>query len=422
MLVSFAVENWTCFRDRQEFSMEATARTANDFAFATGVSRYPRLNRVSAIYGPNGSGKSRFIDALAFMRRFVLESAQQRQAGDSIEAQPFLLQDGSRLKPCRFEIAFVEGETVYEYGFEVDSTKVRREWLFVRPPGGRMQCWLRRDLLPATQQIDWTFGPSLRGARATWRNATRPNALFVSTAVQLNSESLRPIVDWFDRLAVVRPDQVSPDFTSRCIQEGPESHLRVLRFLAQADIPFSKIRVREHDLDLDEMAKYLPEDAVEEIKRSGDLKLRVPEFGLPVEGAGGLAYLAFDQQSDGTQQIYALVGPWLDVIDNNRVVVVDELDRSLHPHLVRFLIGCINRPGAEGARKAQLVATVHDSTLLEGALDRTQVWFTEKHTDHAATLTPLSDYHPRKNESLRRGYLGGRYGAVPNVAEIEDFG
>lgn len=422
MLVSFTVENWTCFRDRQEFSMEATARTANEFAFETGVSRYPSLNRVSAIYGPNASGKSRFIEALAFMRRFVLESAKERQAGDSIEAQPFLFRDGSRLKPCRFEIAFIESETVYEYGFEVDSTKVRQEWLFVRPPGGRIQCWLRRGLFPATQQIDWTFGPSLRGARAIWRNATRPNALFVSTAVQLNSESLRPIVDWFDRLVIVRPDQISPEFTSRYIQDGPDSHLRVLGFLAQADIPFSIIRVREHDVDLDEMAKYLQEDALEEIKRSGDLKIRMPEFGLPVEGDGGLAYLTFDQQSDGTRQVYALAGPWLDVIDSNLVVAVDELDRSLHPHLVRFLIGSINRPGAKGAGKAQLVVTVHDSTLLEDALDRTQVWFTEKDTDQAATLTPLSDYRPRKNESLRRGYLGGRYGAVPNVAELEDFG
>ena len=154
----------------------------------------------------------------------------------------------------------------------------------------------------------------------------------------------------------------------------------------------------------------------------GDQKIRVPEFGLPVEGDGGLAYLAFDQQSDGTRQVYALARPWLDVIDNDLVVAVDELDRSLHPHLVRFLIGYVNRPGAQGARQAQLVATVHDSTLLEDSLDRTQVWFTEKDTDQAATLTPLTDYHPRKNESLRRGYLGGRYGAVPNVAELEDYG
>ena len=138
-----------------------------------------------------------------------------------------------------------------------------------------------------------------------------------------------------------------------------------------------------------------------------------------MKGDDELAYLEFKEQSDGTQRVYSFAGPWLDIVDRSRVVVVDELDRSLHPHLVQFLIRFINRSWAASPNKAQLVATVHDTLPLEDALDRTQIWFTEKGLDQAATLTPLSAYRPRKHESLRRGYLGGRYGAIPNVAEFE---
>ena len=101
-------------------------------------------------------------------------------------------------------------------------------------------------------------------------------------------------------------------------------------------------------------------------------------------------------------------------MDEDRVAVVDELDQSLHPHLVRFLVGLINR---EAKAKAQLVATVHDVTLLQGSLDRNQIWLTEKGLDQAAILVPLSDYKIRSKESLLRGYMGGRYGAIPNVTE-----
>ena len=117
--------------------------------------------------------------------------------------------------------------------------------------------------------------------------------------------------------------------------------------------------------------------------------------------------------------MYSLAAPWLDVIDRGRTIVVDELERSLHPHLVRFLTGLINRPGRLRDQRAQLVVTMHDTVLMREGLDRNQIWLTEKGSDQAARLTSLSSYRPRKGESLLNGYLGGRYGAVPNIAETE---
>ena len=124
MFVSFAVENWECFRERQEFSMETVGRVSEDFAFETASRRYPRLNRVAAIYGPNGSGKSRFVSAVAFMRNAVLNSARESQAGDQIAVAPFRLDRSTVESPSCLEITFMQDETVYEFGFCVDTSRV----------------------------------------------------------------------------------------------------------------------------------------------------------------------------------------------------------------------------------------------------------------------------------------------------------
>ena len=136
MLVSFAVENWMCFRDRQEFSLETVGRVPDEFAFDTGAARYPRLNRVAAIYGPNGSGKSCFVEALSFVRDFVIESAKGVQAGDGIDVDPFRFDLRTFAKPACFEVAFIQSGTVYEFGFTADVDQV---WggMAVRSASGR---------------------------------------------------------------------------------------------------------------------------------------------------------------------------------------------------------------------------------------------------------------------------------------------
>ena len=213
---------------------------------------------------------------------------------------------------------------------------------------------------------------------------------------------------------MIGPAGLPPHFTAAGVQSDEDFCSTVAEFLQHADIPVSHIRVREEELDLKELAQRVPQAVLERLRHADDRKIQIPEFGLPVAGSDNLAYLDLDEQSDGTQRVFAFATPWLDVMEHSRVVVVDELDRSLHPHLVRFLVGLINRGSPA---QTQLVATVHDVTLLQDTLDRNQVWLLEKGTDHAAVLTSLSDYQPRKNESLVRGYLGGRYGAIPNVAE-----
>ena len=285
MLVSFAVENWECFRDRQEFSMETVGRVSEEYAFETDSKRYPRLNRVAAIYGPNGSGKSRFVSAMGFMRSAVLNSARESQAGDRFAIAPFRFDRSSIENPTCFEIAFIQDTTVYEFGFCVDSSRVWEEWLLVRPPGGRIQRWFSRRYVAEKGEYAWAFGPSLRGQRETWRKATRSDALFVSTSVQLNGEAMRPIVEWFRKLIVIGTGEFPHSFTSKSVLSAHDFRPRLIRLLQQADIAVQDIRVSEEDINYDEMADHFPKPVVEFLKKSSDGKALRTQFGLPVSGS-----------------------------------------------------------------------------------------------------------------------------------------
>ena len=428
MLIAFALTNRACFRERQELSMEAVRNTGDAFAFDTGVRQAPRLNRVAAIYGPNGTGKSRLIDGLAFARHLVLNSSKESQAGEKIPYEPFLLAAESRERPTTFEIAFIEAGTMYEYGFAVDSARVHKEWLLAWPPDegprrSRMRSLLERRFDPDSGEEEWRFGPSVRGSKSVWRDNTRPNALLVSTAVQLNSETFRPVVDWFQKLRVLPSGNLPPFFTGEAIKESEQTKARVLNLLQAADIAAADIDVDETTTPLEELKDQLPPQVFVELsKRSPTLDhLRL---GLVHSPADGVAHsLDLDEESDGTQRYFSLAFPWLDVLENDWVLVVDELDRSLHPLLVASLVQQFNRAPDGGACRAQLVATVHDAYLLEETLDRGQVWLTGKDRNtEAASLTALSDYSPRKDEALMRGYLGGRYGGVPVVVAPEALG
>jgi hypothetical protein len=121
----------------------------------------------------------------------------------------------------------------------------------------------------------------------------------------------------------------------------------------------------------------------------------------------------FQDESEGTQKLFALAGPIFEILKHGQVLIVDELDRSLHALLVRQLIEMFQNPDLN-QKGAQLIFTTHDTSLLDGGLlRRDQIWFVEKDDAQASRLYPLSDFSPRKGEALERGYLAGRYGAVP---------
>lgn len=421
MLIEFSVTNYRSFLPTQSITLTANtvAELLEENTFVPPVTHLPRFLRSAVVYGPNAAGKSNLIHAIAFMKRLVLSSAKESQEGEHIDALPFLFKKQGREEPSEFEVLFMQDGIRYQYGFAVNSERVTGERLFAYPES-RAQKWFERNYDPETQEYFWYFGPKFTGHRKVWQEATRSNALFLSTAIQLNNEQLKPIFTWFDRkLRVIPPgSNVFYRFSvDECEKE--EKKKKILKFINAADPSIADISVEKKELSMDDLPSDMPLNIKEEIAK--DLKgekLALLYFMHSSSDNGKAVPLGFKEESAGTRKLFALAGPWLDVLENGFVLFVDELDTSLHPHLVRFLLNMFHNPEAN-RHNAQLIFTTHDTTILDQRLmRRDQVWFIEKDAENTTRLYPLSDYKPRKGEALQKGYLYGRYGALPFPGEL----
>ncbi len=426
MLIEFSVTNYRSILERQTLNLTASAyselESLNTFAYDTGDSS-PRLLRSTVLYGPNASGKSTLIQALRFVEDQVLNSQKESQAGDAIDVVPFKLTAASREADSEFEITFVEQGVRYEYGFCCNPRRFTEEWLIAYPLG-RAQKWFHRVYDAKADKDVYKFSTSFLGGKALhelWRVQTRPNALFFSTVVQLNNEQLKPAFDWFKlRLRVF--DSVrgfSPGYTmQRCSKD--DDRKRVVEFMNSADLSIADIQVKESVFSADSWPKAVPSAIKDEfLKDMAGKKFLETRFLHKDVNTAETVEFNEAEESDGTRALFAFAGPWLDVIENERVLVVDELDTSLHPLLVHHLVKRLHHSGT----KAQLIFTTHDTTLLsQKLLRRDQVWFMEKDEKSATRLYPLSDFSPRDNEAIERGYLNGRYGGIPFLKDLDFYG
>lgn len=420
MLIEFSVTNFKSIRTTQKLSLVASSATElqKENTFTTNEKNIPRLLRSAAIYGPNASGKSNLLEALIFMRWFILNSSKEGQEGEPVQVTPFLLDNVSRHEPSEFEVLFLQDGIRYQYGFAVNNTRVVNEWLIAYPEG-RAQRWIERSYNKDTNEDDWHPCSKLKGQKAMLQEATRGNALFLSTAVQLNNVQLKPIYSWFhQKLRTIGVGGLAPTYSaSKCKEETGRK--KILELLNAADLSISEIEVEMKRFDLSDLPPDMPEPLKELIHKGLDgQEMPDVKFLHKVDGSEELIALDSKDESVGTRKLFSLAGPWLDVLDKGNVLFVDELNNSMHPHMVRFLINLINSPQIN-KKNAQLVVTTHDTSVLDNDLfRRDQIWFTEKDCSNATNLYPLTDFTPRKGEALGKGYLQGRYGALPYIGEL----
>jgi AAA15 family ATPase/GTPase len=412
MLVEFRVTNFRSLRDEQVLSLVASKdKTLQDtHTLETAVNAVPTLLRSAVIYGANASGKSNLVKALQYMRGVVIESASMIQPGQTYAVQPFRLDTESASEPSEFEATFLLDGVRYQYGFAMTPERIVREHLMVYK-AFKPQRWFERRYDAESGKDVYDFGPGLKGPKNVWEGATRPNALFLSMAVQLNSEALRPVFDWFFGKLVVFNEQaqLNPQIAIQRLKE-PEARKEICNFLSSADISIA---------DIDIVTRKVPGQAVHFDLVAGKTEVRTEEmeenqlkFYHITEN--GKAVFDISEESSGTRNLLFLSGPVLDILANGLTLVIDELDTSLHTLLVRELVRLFHSSEANKGG-AQLIFTTHDTSLLDAPnlFRRDQVWFVEKDRDQASALVALSEFSPRKNEALERGYLMGRYGGVP---------
>lgn len=412
MLVEFRVKNFRSLRDEQVLSLVAsTDKTLLDtHALGTGLKAAPYLLKSAVVYGANASGKSNLIKALQYMSRVVLESAALQPGQMFDRLQPFKLDAASGNQSTEFEVTFIIDGVRYQYGFAMNSQRIVSEHLLVYK-AFKPQRWFERHFDAANGKDVYDFGPGLKGAKTVWEGATRPNALFLSMAVQLNSDALRPVFDWFaNRLVIVNEQSpLSPQFSVQMLKQEAQRKA-IGEFLRAADISIADIEVVSRPA----MAYSIHFDLATGKREEGASEQAVDEVKFHHVTEQGQAVFDLMDESSGTRDLLFLAGPILDILDKGLTLLVDELDTSLHTLLVQALVRLFHRPEANTGG-AQIIFTTHDTSLLDayGLFRRDQIWFVEKRPDQSSSVYPLLDFSPRKSEALERGYLQGRYGALP---------
>lgn len=412
MLLRFFVKNFRSIRDRQELTLVASSlrdlEQSKMHIEAIGVDAL----RVAAMYGANASGKTSVIRALHYMASAVINSQRTWPPSGPIPVEPFLLDSVSAATPSTFEVDLVIDGTRYNYGFSLDSLRVIEEWLLAFPRG-RKQVWFRRR---AEQDDGFRFGKYLLGENRSIQSLTRPNSLFLSAAAQNGHQQLLPIFEWFSkRLSVVSPtyrDAFRLSAVRMC--DTDDGRERLLRFLESADLGIVGIDAKEREIpEKLQTAFRVFLKSITDAEPPTDANT-IPDIHLRHQSSDGAAIaLEFENESDGTKALFALAAPVSSALSTGGVLCIDELDSSLHPVLALQVVQAFVDP-ASNTSGAQLIFSTHDTNLLDAdLLRRDQIWFTEKDRSGATHLYPLSDFRPRRGENLQRGYLQGRYGAIP---------
>lgn len=410
MLIEFSVKNYKSIRDKQLLSLVATKDDAHSSThlITTGIKGIPNILKSAVIYGANASGKTNLIRAFEFMRNVVAESAGLQQ-GRKLNFYPFKLDNEAINQPSEFEITFLDSGIRYQYGFALTAERITEEWLLVYTKA-KPQEWFTRTFDIKKSKETYKFGPHLKGKRKLWKDTTRPNALFLSNAVQLNSEQLLPVFTWIVNNINVFNAGASPFFkhsVDMLLKENGKN--KIIDFLSSADISITDIDIVSRKATVFNLKPTGKSDF------STEEEIPIPIFKHATKRES--AMLQFDEESMGTQRLFCMAAPILEILRDGKILIVDELDSSLHTLLVRRLVSLFHS-SEHNTKGAQLIFSTHDTSLLDmNVFRRDQIWFVEKDHDQATKIYPLSDFSPRKNEALEKGYLSGRYGALPFFSE-----
>lgn len=432
MLIEFTVKNFRSIHEEVvlDLSPVSQIRRLAENTFPSGLKQQPRrLLRTAVVYGPNASGKSNFIRSAHFMRHLVLNS--NRKAADApLFEEPFLLDSQARNQPGQFEMIFVANQVRYQYGFEVDRQRVVQEWLYAFLPKGTRTIFARGyqaegDRFDVESDLGAGIVDAVQALPEDWLALTalgqKKPALF---------SELDVVYKWFHGHLVIRsPDQRRDYYDTMNCLELTNGREWVLDLLKAADLAVEDLALEQKNQFREQLspAKIISK-LISEVKnsieekgfRGFDVSFKVESRTLktirtvPITGER----VSFDlgMESSGTIRMLDLAGQLKTILDKGQVCFLDEIEARLHPKLSRFLLELFQNP-ATNPNNAQLIATTHDTTLLDQTLLRPdQVWLMNKKRDHASHFYALSDFDLKgRRGSLQQDYLDGLFGAVPMV-------
>lgn len=400
MLLQFSCSNHKSIKDRVTFS--TIAGSDNTFQDTLKSFSNVRVMRAAVIYGANGSGKSNFISALGFMRDLVSESINN-QPGQNIFQAPHKL--NTLQVPSEYDIQFVKNDVRYAYGFSIVNNLVQSEYLYFFPKGRQVKIFER-------ESMEIKPGDKYKNAFDISLGVLKENRLFLSCAANYtNIKEIEQAFLFFREDIVVYNPKVNnwTEYSIQLMQQNEKIKNTFVEILQALGTGVKDIKVKLEKARL--TAQDLPQEMPEAIKT-----LLTSQETNMIEAK--LVYDEFEtdlmaEESTGIIKLFEIICPIIDIINTGKILVCDEIENSLHESIVYQIVKLFIE--ARKDQFAQLIFSTHDTSLLDSSLfRRDQIWFTQLDKQRATDLYSLVEIkNVRKTENLGKGYISGKYGAIP---------
>ena len=401
MLLQFSCSNFRSIKDTITFSM----RSLNNSSPSKRAVQFGNMNfeRISVIYGANGSGKSNFISAVDFAK-FIVTHCMSFQPGQLINTFPHKLLGPTY--PSVFTFHFTSDGVRYVYSFSVKDSIIDEEYLYFFPNGRKTKIFSRKGM-------HITPGSKYKHSFALSMNVIQDNRLFLSCSANYSrAEEIKNAFIFFsDSLVIYKVHVDSPrtnnwyEYSVQTMQSNPAIKAMFLKFLHFLDTGIMDVRTEMKKFSAKDFDENMPEPVKDFLKNS-------------VTFQASLVYENFEtdlmtEESTGIQKLFQMICPILDILMNGKVLFCDEIETGLHEAVVHKIIELFYELYPD--KKAQMIFTTHDTSLLDAKLFlRGQIWFTQLTAERATDLYSLAEIrHVRKDENLARGYISGKYGAIP---------
>ncbi|MCB5270224.1 MAG: ATP-binding protein [Candidatus Cloacimonetes bacterium] len=405
MLIEFSVQNYRSFNQKVTLSMVASSiKEHPEHVFqACGL----KLLKSGVLYGANASGKSNLVKAMAFMRNFILESQTKTSSTDSINAVPFLLNANSRKEPSMFEISLLLNESIYRYGFELTPKAVIKEWLYIKECTAYSReklIWSRTEQSVEPQDIIDT-------------SRLRHNALLISVLNQNNDTHAKLIFEILHDMQVIQDTSALYQMTLELISAHEVPQAWVQQLLKAADLGIDDFEMHEQVMDWGKFMLMTNEEfniknPPSQVKVFNTQALH-KYYDSDLDSMNIARFDMQDKESLGTKLMFGFAGPLYQVLKSGGMLIVDEMDNSLHYFITKIIVELFQRKETN-PNNAQLIFTTHDIIHLDKSrFRRDEVWFTEKNKENATSLYSLAEFKVRNDSSYGKDYLRAKYGAVP---------
>lgn len=448
MLIRFIVKNLLSFKEQTEFNLlpNKSNRLSHHRYDVNGL---PVL-KMSALYGANGSGKSNFIAAIDILKKIVVAD----EIPSNLENIKFRLCDETKLQPIDLGIEFFHEDLFFYYSVSINNGKIIDEYLSnTNPTKGTEELIFHRKEQESIVDVDFDneFNKSeenLLLKKILIKNLVQPEKSLVKTInADLNSENVfervKKVFDWFKNELVIIYPHTRPVSLASSLDSNKEMMSFANNLFASFDTGVNNIKV--HTSDINEFIKserFIGDinEEIDELKENPEKKLairnsRTKEDILIVNEDGEILIKRLtlehknedgkcidfnvSEESDGTRRLMEYIPAINGIVHKSRTYIIDEIERSLHPNLIKEIIAKLSN---DTTTKGQLIFTTHESNLLDQEIIRTdEIWFAEKNKYGSTKLYSLSDFKVHSTIDIRKGYLNGRYGAIPFTANLQDI-